>query len=157
MRFDSSPARLGRLDQDTLCVAVEAFRLIDEARRLTLEVPRLMHEAPGHNVGPQRLIEEARALSDAAKRLVREPLGIMHEVQKLDLDANRVWVRAAVHTVARESPFWRLFSSEPPNGATRHAECRLLVGSGSGPDPVRFYGTVASASWSGLGASGLNV
>ena len=87
MRFHTSLAKLRCLDQDRLRVAVEAFCLIAESRRLTHEVPRLMHEAPDHNVGPQRLIEQARALCDEAKRLVCEALGVMHEVPRLDLDA----------------------------------------------------------------------
>ena len=104
MRFDTSLGKLSPLDQDTLSVAVDAFRLIDEPRRLTHEVPRLTHEPPRLNVEPHRLIEQARSLSDEAKRLVREALGVMHEMQKLELDAKREWVRAAMPTVARESP-----------------------------------------------------
>ena len=100
MRFDTSRTRHGDLDHECPSFVVEVFSLIDQARRLAHDVERLMQEAPRLNLGPQRLNEQAPALSDEAKRLVREPVGVMHEVQKLDLDAKRVWVRAAVPTVA---------------------------------------------------------
>lgn len=127
MRVDTSLAKLGRLDQDTLCVVVEAFRLIDESRRPTHEVPRLMHQLQRLNVEPQRLVEQARALCDEAKRLVREALGIMHEVQKLDLDAKNMSQSRRSHCCWVKSTLTPVFvSGRRDELYADRAQCRRL-------------------------------
>ena len=129
MRFDTSRPRLGCVDHEDRCLAVEAFRVINEARRLTHDVERLMHEAPRLDVEPQRLNEPGSALIDEANRLAHAAFGVMCEVPGLDVDAN-AWAGRAREprrdrqpTVGWVEPCETHRPSGPPSPRTRGKSC----------------------------------